>query len=267
MGVLILGVIGNIMNLASVPGYHQQVVMGVIIVAAVLSQRGARFWRRWRSDTLCVWPLPAHGRRCGAPCTLNEGKSSARLQHPGTDRPRPSQPSARQPASGRVHPRQSGLDRRHNLAELARNAQVSEPTVLRFCATIGCSGFSDFKMRMVQSLALGAPATHSVLAGRRSGKSPRRSSTTRSPASTGRARSWISLPSAVQSICLPMRSGLNFSASEPQASSHWTRSRSFRSSACRASRIRIRTSSSSPLQCSSPAMPSSRFRTRGQRVL
>ena len=46
MGVLILGVIGNIMNLASVPGYHQQVVMGIIIVAAVLSQRGARFWRR-----------------------------------------------------------------------------------------------------------------------------------------------------------------------------------------------------------------------------
>lgn len=46
MGVLILGVIGNIMNLASVPGYHQQVVMGVIIVAAVLSQRGVRFWRR-----------------------------------------------------------------------------------------------------------------------------------------------------------------------------------------------------------------------------
>jgi RpiR family carbohydrate utilization transcriptional regulator len=51
-----------------------------------------------------------------------------------------------------------------NLAELARNAQVSEPTVLRFCATLGCSGFKDFKIRMVQSLALGAPATHSVLA-------------------------------------------------------------------------------------------------------
>ena len=51
-----------------------------------------------------------------------------------------------------------------NLAELARNAQVSEPTVLRFCATLGCSCFKDFKIRMVQSLALGAPATHSVLA-------------------------------------------------------------------------------------------------------
>ncbi|WP_322007058.1 ABC transporter permease [Paraburkholderia tropica] len=47
MGVLILGVIGNIMNLASVPGYHQQVVMGAIIVAAVLMQQGAGFWRRW----------------------------------------------------------------------------------------------------------------------------------------------------------------------------------------------------------------------------
>ncbi len=46
MGVLILGIIGNIMNLASVPGYHQQVVMGAIIVAAVLMQQGTGFWRR-----------------------------------------------------------------------------------------------------------------------------------------------------------------------------------------------------------------------------
>lgn len=40
VGVITLGVIGNIMNLASVPGYHQQVVMGVIIVIAILAQRG-----------------------------------------------------------------------------------------------------------------------------------------------------------------------------------------------------------------------------------
>jgi ribose transport system permease protein len=38
MGVFILGVIGNVMNLMSVPGYHQQVVKGVIIIAAVLLQ-------------------------------------------------------------------------------------------------------------------------------------------------------------------------------------------------------------------------------------
>ncbi|KND60545.1 Phosphogluconate repressor HexR, RpiR family [Candidatus Burkholderia verschuerenii] len=51
-----------------------------------------------------------------------------------------------------------------SLAELARLANVSEPTVLRFCSTIGCNGFRDFKIRVVQSLALGAPAAHSVLA-------------------------------------------------------------------------------------------------------
>lgn len=40
VGVVTLGVIGNVMNLASVPGYHQQVVMGIIIIVAILAQRG-----------------------------------------------------------------------------------------------------------------------------------------------------------------------------------------------------------------------------------
>ncbi|PZQ97024.1 MAG: ABC transporter permease [Cereibacter sphaeroides] len=46
IGVLILGVIGNIMNLAGVPGYHQQVYLGVIIVVAVLIQNGSTLFRR-----------------------------------------------------------------------------------------------------------------------------------------------------------------------------------------------------------------------------
>ncbi|MGS0743522.1 ABC transporter permease [Glaciimonas sp. GG7] len=46
VGVITLGVIGNIMNLASVPGYHQQVVMGVIIIIAILAQRGTGVLRR-----------------------------------------------------------------------------------------------------------------------------------------------------------------------------------------------------------------------------
>ena len=41
VGVLVLGIIANIMNLTSVPGYHQQVVTGVIIVVAILAQRGS----------------------------------------------------------------------------------------------------------------------------------------------------------------------------------------------------------------------------------
>ena len=42
LGVLILGMIGNIMNLMNVPGYPQQVIKGLIIVFAVLLQG----WRR-----------------------------------------------------------------------------------------------------------------------------------------------------------------------------------------------------------------------------
>ena len=40
-----------------------------------------------------------------------------------------------------------------SLAELSAQAQVSEPTVLRFCRSIGCDGYQDFKVRLAQSLA------------------------------------------------------------------------------------------------------------------
>jgi ribose transport system permease protein len=46
LGAVILGVIGNIMNLADVPGYSQQVFMGVIITVAVLLQQGTQWMRR-----------------------------------------------------------------------------------------------------------------------------------------------------------------------------------------------------------------------------
>ena len=44
------------------------------------------------------------------------------------------------------------------VAETADIAEVSQPTVIRFCAAIGCEGFQDFKIRLAQSLALGTPA-------------------------------------------------------------------------------------------------------------
>lgn len=50
-----------------------------------------------------------------------------------------------------------------SLAELSAKAQVSEPTVLRFCAALGCSGYSQFKLRVASSLALGAPMAHSQI--------------------------------------------------------------------------------------------------------
>ena len=38
LGIIILGMIGNIMNLMNVPGYPQQVIKGLIIIIAVLLQ-------------------------------------------------------------------------------------------------------------------------------------------------------------------------------------------------------------------------------------
>jgi RpiR family carbohydrate utilization transcriptional regulator len=49
------------------------------------------------------------------------------------------------------------------VAETAVLAEVSQPTVIRFATSVGCTGFQDFKLRLAQSLALGTPATHSVL--------------------------------------------------------------------------------------------------------
>lgn len=46
IGVVILGVIANLMNLANVPGYHQQVFMGVIIIGAMLLQYGTAALKR-----------------------------------------------------------------------------------------------------------------------------------------------------------------------------------------------------------------------------
>lgn len=46
------------------------------------------------------------------------------------------------------------------LATLAANAGVSEPTVVRFCRSIGCSGFSDFRLRLTRYLATHSDGLH-----------------------------------------------------------------------------------------------------------
>ncbi len=40
------------------------------------------------------------------------------------------------------------------LSDLAQKVGVSEPTVIRFCRTLGCDGFRDFKIRLAQNLAV-----------------------------------------------------------------------------------------------------------------
>lgn len=44
---------------------------------------------------------------------------------------------------------------RTSIKAFAIQAQVSEPTVMRFARRVGCDGFSDFKMRLAQDFAVG----------------------------------------------------------------------------------------------------------------
>lgn len=49
------------------------------------------------------------------------------------------------------------------IAEAARLAGVSQPTVLRFVHAIGCPGYRDFRLRLAGSLARGGSAAHSAV--------------------------------------------------------------------------------------------------------
>lgn len=40
------------------------------------------------------------------------------------------------------------------IADLARHCDVSKPTVVRFCRTLGCEGYREFKLRLAQNLAV-----------------------------------------------------------------------------------------------------------------
>ncbi|MFV0254442.1 MAG: SIS domain-containing protein [Beutenbergiaceae bacterium] len=49
------------------------------------------------------------------------------------------------------------------MAQLAAMADVSEPTVMRFCNAIGIDGYQTFRLELARSLALGLPPTQSAI--------------------------------------------------------------------------------------------------------
>lgn len=49
------------------------------------------------------------------------------------------------------------------LATLAREAGVSEPTVIRFCTAIGCEGFRDLRVKLAHSLAFARTTSHTAI--------------------------------------------------------------------------------------------------------
>ncbi len=61
-----------------------------------------------------------------------------------------------------AHPRSALSD---PIAEIARAAQVSQPTVIRFCRSLGCEGLSDFKLRLASGLSGAVPLTHTQVTG------------------------------------------------------------------------------------------------------
>lgn len=47
------------------------------------------------------------------------------------------------------------------IVQIAEMADVSQPTVIRFCRSLGCNGLQDFKLRLTRSLVSGVPYVHS----------------------------------------------------------------------------------------------------------
>jgi glucokinase len=61
-----------------------------------------------------------------------------------------------------AHPRSALGD---PIATIARAADVSQPTVIRFCRSLGCEGLSDFKLRLASGLTGTVPLTHAQVTG------------------------------------------------------------------------------------------------------
>ena len=61
-----------------------------------------------------------------------------------------------------AHPRSAMND---PIARIALAAAVSQPTVIRFCRSLGCEGLSDFKLRLASGLTGTVPLTHTQVVG------------------------------------------------------------------------------------------------------
>ena len=88
---------------------------------------------------------------------LSGGNASAILGQIQRVRPNLSPAEKRVADHVLAHPRSVLND---PVAEIARASQVSQPTVIRFCRSLGCEGLSDFKLRLASGLTGTVPVTH-----------------------------------------------------------------------------------------------------------
>ncbi|MEK7347182.1 MAG: glucokinase [Pseudomonadota bacterium] len=90
--------------------------------------------------------------------TLNNSAGSAILSQIRRLRPQLSPAEQRVAELVLSQPRSVLNDPIHDIAQAA---QVSQPTVIRFCRSVGCKGLSDFKLRLASGLSVSVPITHS----------------------------------------------------------------------------------------------------------
>ena len=88
---------------------------------------------------------------------LEAGTGSAIMQQIERARGRLSPAETRVAEHVLAHPRSALND---PIAAIAKAAQVSQPTVIRFCRSLGCEGLSDFKLRLASGLTATVPVTH-----------------------------------------------------------------------------------------------------------
>ena len=93
---------------------------------------------------------------------LHEGNASAILAQIQRGRGKLSPAERRVADHVLAHPRSVLND---PVAEIARASQVSQPTVIRFCRSLGCEGLSDFKLRLASGLTGTVPVTHTQVTG------------------------------------------------------------------------------------------------------
>lgn len=53
-----------------------------------------------------------------------------------------------------------------SMAELSRNSEVSDPTIMRFCRRLGYEGYQDFKLNLAQTLVPSAPFEYEQITAR-----------------------------------------------------------------------------------------------------
>lgn len=76
---------------------------------------------------------------------------------------------------------------RSSVRSVAADLGVSEPTILRFCRTVGCEGFKDLKFRLIQELALSQANNDLAARATKAGGAVGRGSTDRGSTSGGLA--------------------------------------------------------------------------------